>query len=62
MKVDMVMVCDADGNEMYVGKHVGDCHRWCEDHNITGAKGEYIAYGKFDSETGCFEFEDYETI
>ena len=62
MKEDMVMVRDADGNEMFVGNHSGDCREWCKNHNITGANGEYIAYGKFDPETKCFDIEDYEEI
>ena len=62
MKEEMVMVRDADGNEIYVGAHIGDCREWCKIHNITGANGEYIAHGTFDTETRYFECEDYEEI
>lgn len=62
MKKEMVMVKDADGEELYINNTIGMCVQWCEEHNITGENGEYIAIGMFDEVTRYFEVYDYATI
>ena len=59
---DVVLVRDADGNELFFGETVGECREYCTKNNITGCNGEYIALGIFDEATRYFEIEDYEEI
>lgn len=62
MKVEKVMVRDTDNNEMYFGDTIGECREWCNENNITGKNGEYIAIGTFDENTRYFDITDYEEI
>lgn len=59
---EVALVKDADGNEIFFGETIGECQRYCDEHNITGENGEYIAIGTFDEESGYFEAEDYTEI
>lgn len=62
MKREAAIVRDVDGNEMFFGETAGECQVWCIKNNISGANGEYIAIGIFETEYRSFEAEDYENI
>lgn len=62
MKKEMVRVSDEDGNEIFLAETVGEAREYCQENNITGSNGEYLAYGTFDEDDRYFEFEDYENI
>ena len=62
MKYDCVMVRDADGNEIALLETDGQAREFCRTNGITGANGEYIAYGVFDTETRSFEADDYSEL
>lgn len=59
---EAAMVVDADGNEIFFGETVGKCREYCENHNITGSNGEYIAIGNFYESDRYFDVFDYEEI
>lgn len=53
------LVRDENGNEIYFGKTVEECRKYCKKNNITGADGEYIAVGVYDPKWRSFEPKDY---
>jgi hypothetical protein len=59
---DVALVVDEYKNEIFFGETVRECQIYCDEHNITGENGEYIAIGIFDEERRCFEIEDYAEI
>ena len=62
MKKDMAMVCDREGNEIFLGETGGECQRWCIANGIDGSNEEYIAYGDYNEDERSFETYDYEEI
>lgn len=50
-----VLVRDEDGNEIFFGKTVEECRKYCKEHDITGVNGEHIAVGMFDPKWRYFE-------
>ena len=56
---EAALVRDEDGNELYFGKTVEECRKYCKEHDITGTYGEYIAVGMFDPKWRCFEPTKY---
>ena len=59
---EVAIVFDEYNNEIFFGETVGECHNYCDTHNITGEHGEYIGIGVFYENTRYFELEDYEGI
>lgn len=62
MKYECAMVRDADGNEIALFETDGQAREFCREMGITGANGEYIAYGIFDTERRTFDADDYSDI
>lgn len=44
---EVAIVFDEYNNEIFFGETVGECHNYCDTHNITGEHGEYIGIGVF---------------
>lgn len=59
---EVAIVFDEYNNEIFFGETVGECHNYCDTHNITGEHGEYIGIGVFYENSRYFELEDYEGI
>ena len=57
---EMVMLKDADGNEIYLAETIGKCREYAKAHNITGNNGEYFAFGNYDENAKYFDVYDYE--
>ena len=53
------LVRDEDGNEVYFGKTVEECQKYCKEHDITGTYGEHIVIGMFDPKRRYFEPTKY---
>lgn len=62
MKIEMVMVRDCDGNELYLTDNICKACNWCHACNVDGSNGEYLAFGYFNPDMKSFEAFDYREI
>lgn len=62
MSKDFYIVYTADKEYLYGADTFTECVTYCQEHNINGAEGEYIAEGTLDTEYNDFEMTDYYSL
>lgn len=58
-QIESIMLCDADGNEIYLTNTVADMCRYIQENHKNIIGNVYIAYGKYNTKTKYFERNDY---
>lgn len=62
MKKDFYIVYTADKEYLYGADTFIECVAYCQEHDISGANGEYIAEGTLDTEYNDFEMREYYSL
>ena len=62
MKKDFYIVFTADKEYLFGADTFTECVAYCQDNDINGAEGEYIAEGILDTNWNDFEMNGYYSI